>query len=125
LARKSGKHATIQIGAYQGADLYNVEVRMTADIVDVTALGDDWAIQIPGVGHWEVRAEKYYATEAFLGLLAATPGAANPVSVQVKDGDNTVLFEGTGWVSEGSMTVPNQAVTETIVIQGTGAPTTP
>lgn len=125
MPRKSGKNATVSIGTYTGADLYNVEVRMTADIIDVTALGDEWAVQIPGVGRWEVRAEKYYATEAFLSLLAATPGSAAGVSVQVTDGDDTVVFAGTGWVSEGSFTVPNEAISESITIQGTGAPTTP
>lgn len=97
---------------------------MTADIIDVTALGDDWAVQIPGVGRWEVRAEKYYASEAFLSLLADTPGGA-AVAVQVKDGDGNTVFAGTGWVSEGSFSIPNEAVTETIVLQGTGPPTTP
>ena len=113
------------ICTYTGADLCNVEIRMTADIIDVTALGDEWAVQIPGVGRWEIKAEKYYVTEAFLSLLSATPGATAGVSVQVTDGDATVLFAGTGWVSEGTMTVPNEAVTETITLQGTGAPTTP
>jgi len=124
LPRKSGKHATVSIGSYTGADLYSVEVRMTADIIDVTALGDDWAVQIPGVGRWEVRAEKYYASEAFLSLLPDTPGGA-AVAVQVKDGDGNTVFAGTGWVSEGSFSIPNEAVTETIVLQGTGPPTTP
>lgn len=125
MPRKSGKHATVTIGSYSGADLYNVEVRLTADIIDVTALGDDWAVQIPGVGRWEVRAEKYYASEAFLSLLAGTPGGAAAVSVQVKDGDANTIFAGTGWVSEGSFAIPNEAVTESITIQGTGPPTTP
>lgn len=125
MPRKSGKHATVAIGSYTGADLYNVEVRTTADIIDMTALGDDWAVQIPGVGRWEIRAEKYYATEAFLSLLVATPGAAAPLSVQVKDGDGNTIFTGTGWVSEGTFSIPNEAVTETITIQGTGPPTTP
>ncbi len=123
MARKSGKHASVTIGAYNGAELYHVEVRVTADLIDVTALGDDWATAIPGVGHWEVRAEKYYATEAFLTLVNATPAAATPVVVTVKDGDGTTVFSGTGYVTEGSFLVPQEAVTERIVIQGAGAPT--
>jgi hypothetical protein len=122
MARKSGKHATVTIGAYSGAELYNVEVRVTADLVNVTALSDDWAVTIPGVGHWEVRAEKYYATEAFLSLVSATPTAATPLTVTVKDGDNETVFAGTGYVTEGSFIIPQEAVSERIVIQGTGAP---
>jgi hypothetical protein len=125
MARKSGKHATLSVGGYAGADLHNVEIRMTADLIDVTALNDDWAVLLPGVGHWEVRAEKYYVTEAFLSLLKATPGAATPVTVTVGDGDQGTVFSGTGWVSESTFTLPNEAVTETIVIQGSGAPSTP
>jgi len=125
MARQAGKHATVTIGSYTGADLYNVEVRMTADLIDVTALGDDWVIQVPGVGHWEVRAEKYYASEEFLSLVASTPTALTTVGVTVKDGANNTVFSGNGYVTEGAFSVPNEAVTETVVIQGGGAPTTP
>lgn len=125
MARKTGKHATLTIGTYTGADLYNVEVRMTADLIDVTALNDDWVQRIPGVGSWEVHGDKYYVTEAFLSLVSATPGAAGPVTVQVKDGDSTVVFQGTGYVTEGSLTVPNEQITERIVVIGTGAPSVP
>jgi hypothetical protein len=122
MARKSGKHATVTIGSYAGAELYNVEVRVTADLVDVTALDDDWAATVPGIGHWEVRAEKYYATEAFLTLVQATPLASTPLTVTVKDGAGTTVFAGTGYVTEGSFLIPQEAVTERLVIQGTGAP---
>lgn len=122
MARKSGKHATVSIGSYAGADLYDVEVHVTADLVDVTALGDDWAVQVPGTGRWEVRARKYYATEAFLSLARGTPGAVSTVTVEVKDGDGTTVFQGEGYVTEGTFRLPNEAVTEEIVITGTGGP---
>lgn len=122
MPRKSGKHATVTIGSYDGAELFQVEVRVTADLVDLTALDDDWAVAVPGVGRWEVRAEKYYASEAFLSLVNATPAATTPVTVTVKDGDGSTVFAGTGYVTEGTFLIPREAVTERIVIQGTGAP---
>jgi len=125
MPRKTGKHATVSIGGYPGADLFEVEVTIGADLVDVTALNEDWQVQLPSTGRWRLTAEKYYATEAFLSLAKGTPGALTPVAVEVKDGEGLTVFAGTGYVVEGQMRIPNQAVTERIVIAGTGAPTTP
>ncbi len=126
MPRKTGKHATLTIGSYTGADLFDCEVTIGAELVEVTALNDDWQVNLPGTGRWRLSAEKYFATEAFLSLAAGTPGAATPVNVQIKDPDGqTVLFEGSGYISEGQLRVPNRAMSERIVVEGTGAPTTP
>jgi len=126
MPRKTGKHATLSIGAYTGADLFDCEVTIGADLVDVTALNDDWQINLPGTGRWRLTAEKYFVTEAFLSLAAATPAATTPVTVQLKAPDGqTTLFQGEGYITEGQLRVPNRAMSERIVIEGTGAPTTP
>ncbi len=125
MARKTGKHATVSIGSYAGADLFEVEVVMNAEVVDVTGLEDDWAVRVPGVGSWEVRAQKYYVTEEFLSLVRATPGATVPVTVTVQDGDANVIFSGSGYVTESTFTIPNEEVTEAVTVVGTGAPTVP
>jgi len=124
MPRKTGKHATLTIGSYSGADLYDCEVTISADLVEVTALNDDWQVNVPGTGSWRVTAEKYFATEEFISLAAATPGALTPVTVTVKGPDGqTTLFQGSGYVTEGQLRVPNRAMSERIVVEGTGAPT--
>lgn len=125
MARKTGKHATLTIGAYTGADLFDVEIAVNAEVVDVTALEDDWMVRVPGVGSWELRARKYYVTEEFLSLVRATPGSATPVTVTVTDGGSTTIFSGTGYVTEGTFHIPNEEITETVKVVGTGVPTTP
>jgi len=126
MPRKTGKHATLTIGSYAGADLFDCEVTIGAELVDVTALNDDWQANLPGAGRWRLTAEKYLVTEAFLSLAAGTPGAAGPLTVQVKDPDGqTLLFEGQGYIVEGQLRVPNRAMSERIAIEGTGSPTAP
>ena len=125
MARKTGKHATLSIGSYTGADLFDCEVTIGADVVDVTALNDEWQANVPGTGRWRVTGEKYFVTEAFLALAVGTPGAATPVTVTVTGPDGqTVLFQGDGYVTEGQLRVPNRAKSERVVVEGTGAPAT-
>jgi hypothetical protein len=113
--RRTGKHATLSIGGYAGADLYDYVLEGDVEMHDATALTDDWRIHVPGVGSWRLRAAKYVITEAFLSLLRAQPGSTVAVAVTCEYG------AGIGYVSHASLSVPNALVTEEVVITGTGA----
>lgn len=117
--RKTGKHATLSIGAYTGADLYDYLLEGDVEMHDATALDDDWRENVPGVGSWSLSASKYLVTEAFLSLLRSQPGSTSTVTVTCEYGS------GDGYISHASMTVPNALITEEIVITGTGALSAP
>lgn len=124
MPRRSGKHALLAIGAYTGADLYEWELTVEQDTAEVTGLDDDWKAFVLGAKGWTLTASKYYTSEAFIDLLAGQSETQPTVTVTCKDpaDDTSTVFQGSGIITEGTLNVPNEAVTQRITIRGSGTP---
>lgn len=130
--RLIGKHATITIGGLKVGDAYDCTVDIGGTMDEQSAWGDDFDVNAPIRGSWKMTCKHYGSTVSNLtaGIAAAirTWTANTPVRVvlfQIEGSPATRVFEGDGWVSGGSVTIPKTTADGSFEISGTGTPVFP
>lgn len=121
IAGKSGK---ITLGANTVTDITSWSLDVNCDMLDATALGDDWKKTLPGLKDWSASADANWnvATDAN-GQKALQDAYLNGTSVALKLYVNaTNYYSGTAYVTSLSIETPvGGEVSASFELQGSGA----
>ncbi len=129
--RLLGKHAELYYGptgAVLIGDAYDCTVEVGVGMEEASAWGDDWDVNLPNRGNWKMTAKKYATVgniADFISAAANQASSAEPVRVKLyreAGQPATLVFDGTGYVSQASISLPKGLIDEELQVTGTGAP---
>lgn len=124
-----GIYATCTVDKITTLHLFDWELRITQSLTEVTAHGDEWEQWIPLRQGWTARARGYMTKAATVTDLYHGGGAFDRSSsgdeitfTGYSDFGSTVLFTGTCFAEQVTLTFPNEMVEQEITIRGSAAP---
>ena len=126
----AGVYATCTISGVGTLHLFDWELRFRQSLVDVTAHGDEWEQWKPLRQGWSLRARGYMtrsaaATDIYHGAGALDRSSSgDELTVNCySDMGTTVIFTGTAYAEDITLSVPNAMVEQEITVRGNAAPT--
>lgn len=129
--RIAGFKGALYLAAVKVSDIYDITVELTTDIADATIKGETFQRKIAGPGTGRLTAKRRLNTTAIMAreaLDSANLGEQLAFEVDVIDAQaGFTQITGFGFISQGSLSLPQDAVDETIemIIDGSPGWTTP
>ena len=125
----AGVYAQCTIDKITTLHLFDWELRFRQNLIDVSGHGDEWEQWKPGRSGWTLRARGYLsrsgaATVTYYGggaLDQSSPGDEITVNCY-SDMGTTVIFTGTCYAEDISLSAPNAMVEQEITVRGNAAP---
>ena len=125
-----GRYAEAAIGGTLVALLYEWEVEVETDTVDVTGHGDFWKFNTAIASGWTFRAKQYVipaSASHTINLLyspSAVPAQFTVAGYSGSVASGTKIFEGTGTPVRANLSAPMELAQQGFEIKGNGAPAT-
>lgn len=124
-----GVYASCTINGITTLHLFDWELQFRQALVDVSGYGDEWEQWKPVRQGFTLRARGYMtrsaaATATYWGggtLDIGSPGAEQTINCY-SDMGTTIVFTGTGYAEDVSMSAPQAMVEQEITIRGNAAP---
>jgi len=130
--RKVGHYAVCTLaGMTLTAFEWSLEIR--TDFVDGTGHGDIWDVPVPLKYSWTARVRGYFdtANNPYTHLYNAQASGSPPPDITAinfiaykDDIPSSIVFQGAGFVTRASWTVPDSMLEQEVEMRGTGTPTT-
>jgi predicted secreted protein len=123
MAATAGKGGKLVIGAADGVNIASWSLSLDADMLETTALGDDWKEFLAGLNGWTVSVEAHFDKADTTGQIAIQNAILAGTSLSVKlYVDDTNYYSGTVYVSNQSINDSvSDLVTASYSLQGSGA----
>lgn len=121
MAVLTGKNGSVKIGADTMNEVQSWSLDIGHDMLEDTALGDNWKSYVAGLGEWTSSIEvKFDLTDAAQSALHTA--MLNGTSITVKLYTNaTNYYTGTGYISSFSIEDPvEDLISASLEIQGSG-----
>jgi hypothetical protein len=127
-----GRYAECSIGGLVLVFLFDWEINVESDLVNLTATGDRWKIFVPVDSGWTGRGRGYIAPSAPTSYISAAYGGVagtggTPASLIFAGWTSATggqkIWEGTCYISAGRMTAPQGLFEQEITVRGTAVPT--
>ena len=113
MATHAGKEGTVQIGSNTVAEIRSYSIEETANVVNDTALGDDYETHVVTTKAWSGQLECYWDETGTTGQCALTSGASVTLNVY-PEGNVTgdTFYTGTATVTSISRQGNNEGLVE-------------
>lgn len=125
-----GRYAECTLNGLVLVFLFDWEITITSDTVNLTATHDRWKIFVPVDSDWTARAKGYIAPSASTSYISGAyqAGGAGIPALLTFAGYSAVtggqkLWEGPCYISGGRLAAPNGLFEQEIMLRGTGLPT--
>ena len=122
MAAIAGKGGKLTIGASDAVNIGSWSLSLDSDMLETTALGDDWKEYLAGLNGWTASVEAHFDKADTTGQIAMQNAILAGTSLSVKlYVDDTNYYSGTVYVSNQSISdAVSDLVTASFSLQGSG-----
>lgn len=112
----SGFQGTLSLGGTPIALIYDATIEINVAVADATCKGETFSVLVPGGGSGRLTAKRRILTTALMAAKAIDTmnGTRFTFSLNSNAAGSTTVVSGTGFISQGTLSVPSDAIDDSI-----------